>query len=77
MSEDRNKLLQFEGWCGKPGDLWDKFDIRLMNGSTKTDDRGYSLAGWRGEGRVKLLGRVWEGTLTLQEMLAGSAALRR
>ena len=32
---------------------------------------------WRGEGRVKLLGRVWEGTLTLQEMLAGSAALRR
>ena len=44
MSEDRNKLLQFEGWCGKPGDLWDKFDIRLMNGSTKTDERGNSLA---------------------------------
>ena len=27
-----------------PGDTWDNFDICLMNGSTKTDERGNSLA---------------------------------
>ena len=32
---------------------------------------------WRGEGRVKLLGQVWEGTLTLQEDACGICSLAK
>ena len=45
MSTDKDQdKLSFEGWDGTPGDAWDKFAIRLMNGSAKSDDRGWSYA---------------------------------
>ena len=44
MSKEEEKKLDFEGWCGTPGDPWDKFDLRLKNGSSKSDDRGWSYA---------------------------------
>ena len=34
----------FEPWDGTPGDAYDKFETRLLNASTKSDDRGWSLA---------------------------------
>ena len=34
----------FEPYDGKPGESYDKFERRLMNAGSKTDDRGYSYA---------------------------------
>ena len=34
----------FDPWDGTPGDPYDKFELRLLNASTKSDDRGWSLA---------------------------------
>ena len=34
----------FEPYDGKPGESYDKFERRLMNAGSKTDDRGYSWA---------------------------------
>ena len=44
MTDKDQDKLSFEGWDGTPGDAWDKFAIRLMNGSSRTDDRGWSYA---------------------------------
>ena len=32
----------FEPYDGKPGESYDRFERRLMNAGSKTDDRGYS-----------------------------------
>ena len=34
----------FEPYDGKPGESYDRFERRLMNAGSKTDDRGYSYA---------------------------------
>jgi len=38
------KKLDIEGWDGTPGDAYDKFELRLMNLCSKSDDRGWSYA---------------------------------
>ena len=45
MSTDKDQdKLSFHGWDGTPGDEWERFDLRLMNNSAKSDDRGWSYA---------------------------------
>ena len=45
MTDNRTEVkLDFEPWDGTPGDPYDKFEIRLLNASSRTDDRGWSLA---------------------------------
>ena len=45
MSTDKDQdKLSFQGWDGTPGDEWERFDLRLMNNSAKSDDRGWSYA---------------------------------
>ena len=34
----------FEPYDGKPGESYDRFERRLMNAGSKTDDRGFSYA---------------------------------
>ena len=34
----------FTPYDGTPGDMYDKFEERLMNGAARADDRGWSLA---------------------------------
>ena len=43
MSGDKKDIFDFDPWDGTPGDAWEKFEARLWNGTTKTDDRGWSL----------------------------------
>ena len=46
----------FTPYDGTPGDMYDKFEERLMNGATRADDRGWSLADHYGgvdEGRLR------------------------
>ena len=43
MSRD-TKEFDFEPWDGTPGDAWEKFEARLYNNTTRSDDRGWSLA---------------------------------
>ena len=40
----RDDGLDFDGWDGTPGDQWEKYSQRLFEHTTKTDDRGWSLA---------------------------------
>ena len=44
MSGDKKDPFDFAPWDGTPGDAWEKFEARLWDGTTKTDDRGWSLA---------------------------------
>ena len=37
-------VQDFEGWDGTPGDPYDKFEGRLWENTTRSDDRGWSLA---------------------------------
>ena len=34
----------FTPYDGTPGDMYDKFEERLMNAATRADERGWSLA---------------------------------
>ena len=36
--------FEFEPWDGTPGDAYDKWEVRLLNYASKSDDRGWSLA---------------------------------
>ncbi len=44
MSGDKKDPFDFAPWDGTPGDAYEKFEARLWDGTTKTDDRGWSLA---------------------------------
>ena len=43
MSRD-TKEFDFEPWDGTPGEGWEKFEARLFDNTTRSDDRGWSLA---------------------------------
>ena len=44
MSGDKKDSFDFDPWDGTPGAAWEKFEARLWDGTTKTDNRGWSLA---------------------------------
>ena len=44
MSKEKEETYLFEPWDGTPGDAYDKWERRLKNFSTKSDDRGWSYA---------------------------------
>ena len=44
MGDKSEFKYEFEPWDGTPGDSYDKFEVRLLNNASKTDDRGWSLA---------------------------------
>ena len=42
--KSRDVSYLFDPWDGTPGEKYDKFEENLLNASSKTDDRGWSLA---------------------------------
>ena len=44
MSKEAEVKYDFEPWDGTPGDSYDKYEKRLLNYGSKTDDRGWSLS---------------------------------
>ena len=44
MSKEAEVKYDFEPWDGTPGDSYDKYEKRLLNHGSKTDDRGWSLS---------------------------------
>ena len=43
-TKESDVKFDFDPWDGTPGDAYDKFEIRLLNNGSKTDDRGWSLS---------------------------------
>ena len=44
MSKEAEVKYDFEPWDGTPGDSYDKYEKRLLNHGSRTDDRGWSLS---------------------------------
>ena len=45
MSTDKSEVkYDFEPWDGTPGDPYDKYEKRLLNYGSRSDDRGWSLS---------------------------------
>ena len=44
MGSTSTNNTDFEPWDGTSGEPWEKFELRLMNYASKSDDRGWSLA---------------------------------
>ena len=43
-SSNNEPKFDIEPWDGTPGDAYDKFEIRLLNAGSRSDDRGWSLS---------------------------------